>query len=69
MRPDIGASSAGESSPSVGILGGAVVQVRRCDVDRYVQCDWVRRPRSFPNVILEDTRDLCPRDVQLVEQN
>jgi hypothetical protein len=34
---------------------GAVVQVRRCNVDRYVQGDRLRRPRSFPNVILEDT--------------
>jgi hypothetical protein len=46
----------------------AVVEVRRCYVDRYVKCDRLRRPRSFPNVILEDTRDICMRDVQLIEQ-
>jgi hypothetical protein len=47
---------------------GAVAQVRRCNVDRYVQGDRLRRPLSFPNVILEDTRDICTRDVQLIER-
>jgi hypothetical protein len=46
---------------------GAVVKVRRCNVDRYVQCDRLRRPRSYPNVILEDTSDICTRNVQLIE--
>jgi hypothetical protein len=44
---------------------GAVV---RCNFDRYVQCHRLRRPRNFPNVSLEDTRDICTRDVQLVER-
>src|SRR6266849_2753695 len=43
-----------------------VVQVRRFNVDRYVQCDRLRRPHSFPNVVLEDTRDICTRDFQLI---
>src|SRR6267154_580573 len=48
---------------------GAVVQVRRmCNVHRYVKCDQLRRPRSFPNVILEDTRDICTRYVQLIKR-
>jgi hypothetical protein len=47
---------------------GAIAQVRRCNVDRYVQGDRLRRPHSFPNAILEDTRDICTRDVQLIEQ-
>src|SRR6266699_441600 len=46
----------------------AVAQVRRCNVDRYVQGDRLHRPHSFPNVILEDTRDICRRDVQLIER-
>ena len=45
---------------------GAVVQVRRCNVDRYVQCDSLRQPRSSPNVICENARDICTRDVQLI---
>src|SRR6266566_4249746 len=47
---------------------GAVAQARRCNVDRYVKCDRLGQPRSFPNVILEDTRDICRRDVQLIER-
>jgi hypothetical protein len=47
---------------------GAVVQVRGYNVDRHVQCDRLRRPCSFPNVIIEDTRDICVRDVQLIER-
>jgi hypothetical protein len=46
---------------------GTVVQFP-CNVDRYVQCDRLRRPCSFPNVILEDTRDIYTRDVQLIER-
>jgi hypothetical protein len=46
---------------------GAVAQVRRCNVKRYVQGGQWCRPHSFPIVILEDTRDICTRDVQLVE--
>jgi hypothetical protein len=38
------------------------------DLDRYVKCDRLHRPRGVPNVILEDTRDICTRDVQLIEQ-
>ena len=45
----------------------AAVQVRRSNFDRYVQSDRLRGPRSFPNVIIEDTRDICTRDVQLIE--
>jgi hypothetical protein len=48
---------------------GDVVQVQRCDVDRYVKCDQLHRRRSFPNVIPEDTRDVCTQDVQLVERD
>jgi len=44
---------------------GAVAQVRRCNVDCYVQGDRLRR---FPNVILENTGDICTRDVQLIER-
>jgi hypothetical protein len=46
---------------------GAVAQLR-CNLDRYVKCDRLRRPRGFPNVILEDTRDICTRDVQPIER-
>ena len=45
-----------------------VVQVRRCNVDRYVKCDWLCQPRSFPNAILEDTRDIYTRGIQLIKQ-
>jgi hypothetical protein len=48
---------------------GAVAQVWRCNVDRYVQGDRLRRRRRFPNVILEDTRDICMRNVQLIGRN
>ena len=41
----------------------AVVQVRSCNVDRYVKCDRLRRPRSFPDVILQDTRDIRAREM------
>jgi hypothetical protein len=55
----------------IAIIGwyawGAVAQVR-CNVDCYVQGDRLRRPRSFPNVILKDTWDICMRDVQLIER-
>jgi len=47
---------------------GGVVQIRRCDVDCYVNCDLLRRPRTFPNAILEDTRDIYTRDSQLIER-
>ncbi len=46
----------------------AFVLVRRYNLDRYVQCDRLRRPRSFPNAILEDTGNICTRDVQLIER-
>jgi hypothetical protein len=46
---------------------GAVAQVRG-NIDCDVQDDRLRRPRSFPIVILEDTRDICTRDVQLVKR-
>ena len=36
--------------------------------DRDIKCDRLRRPRSSPNVILEDTRDICTRDIQLIER-
>jgi hypothetical protein len=38
---------------------GAAVQGRRGNVDRYVKGDRLRRPRCLPNVILQDTRDIC----------
>ena len=44
---------------------GAVVRVRSCNVDCYVQRDRLRC--SFANVILENTRDICTRDVQVIE--
>jgi hypothetical protein len=47
---------------------GAVIQVRRCNNDRYVQCDRLRRPRSSPSAIPEDTMDICTRDVRLIER-
>jgi hypothetical protein len=38
----------------------AFVEVRRCNVDRYVKCDRLRRPRTnFFTIILEDTGDIC----------
>ena len=40
----------------------------RGDVDLYIKCGRTRRPRSIPNAILEDTRDICTRDVQPIEQ-
>jgi hypothetical protein len=42
---------------------GAVEKVRRCNIDRYVQGDRLRPPRSSPSVILEDTREICTRDI------
>jgi hypothetical protein len=47
----------------------AVIHGRRCDLDGCVECDWLCRPRSFRNVVLEDTRDICTRDVRLIERN
>jgi hypothetical protein len=47
---------------------GAAAQVRRCDVGRYVKYDRLRGPRSFPNAVLEDTRDIYTQDVQLIER-
>jgi hypothetical protein len=47
---------------------GAVVQVRMCNVDRYVKCDRLCQSRNFRNVILEDTGDICTGDVQLIER-
>ena len=44
------------------------VQDRGGNVDRYVKFDWLRRPRGIPNVILEDTRDICTQDVRSIEQ-
>ena len=46
---------------------GAFVQVQRCNVDRYEQCDRLGRMRGFYSAIPEDTRDTCTRDVQLIE--
>ena len=48
---------------------GVVVQGRRtrCDVNRYVQCDRLGRPRSFP-AVLEDTRDIWTRGIQSIER-
>jgi hypothetical protein len=46
---------------------GAVAQIRG-NIDCYVQGDRLRRPRSFPKVILEGTGDICTRDVQLIER-
>ena len=46
---------------------GAAVQVRSCDVGRYIQRNPLRRPLSFPGVVLENTRNICKRDVQLIE--
>jgi hypothetical protein len=46
----------------------AFVLVRRYNLDCYVQCDRLRRPRSFSNDILEDTRNICTQDVQLIER-
>ena len=48
--------------------GCAVVQARRCDVNCYVQSDRLGRPRSSPNAIPEDTRDICTQDIQLIKQ-
>ena len=42
------------------------VSRRRTYIGRYVQYDWLGRLRSFPNVILEDTGDICKRDIQLI---
>ena len=46
---------------------GVVVQGRRarCDVNRYVQCDLLGRPRSL-RIILEDTRDIWTRGIQSI---
>jgi hypothetical protein len=44
----------------------AAVKVRRCDVDHYAECDQLRRPRSSPDTILEDARDIWTRDVQMI---
>ena len=46
---------------------GAVILVRRYNNDRYVQSDRLRRLRSFPSAIPEDTMDICTRDIQLIE--
>jgi hypothetical protein len=46
----------------------AAVQGRWCNVHRDVKCDRLGRPRSFPNVIPKDTRDIWPRDIQSIEQ-
>jgi hypothetical protein len=56
----------GERVVIFGWYTWAVAQVRRCNVDRYVEGHRLRRPRSFP--ILEDTGYICTRDVQLIEQ-
>jgi hypothetical protein len=56
----------GERIVIFGWYTWAVVQVRRCNVDRYVEGDRLRRPRNLP--ILEDTGDICTRDVQLIER-
>ena len=37
-------------------------------MNRYVQSDRLGRSRSSPNATPEDTRDICTRDVQLIEQ-
>ena len=37
-------------------------------MDLYVQCDRLRRLRSSPSAITEDTLDICTRDVQLIER-
>jgi hypothetical protein len=44
----------------------AAVKVRRCDVDHYAKCDQLRRPRSSPDAILKDARDIRIRDVQMI---
>ena len=46
----------------------AGVQDRGGNVDCYVKFNRLRRPRGIPNVILEDTRDICTRDVRSIEQ-
>jgi len=69
MRPSVEAFLAGESLPLVGILrsllygfGGVILSVM------YTVTDWGRL-RSSTSTIPEDTRDICIRDVQLIEQN
>jgi hypothetical protein len=79
MRPGMVASSTAELLSSIGIPGGGVVQVRtrRRNVDRYVKrvtlyitvnIDRLRRPRTSHNSVLEYTRDICTRDVQLIDR-
>ena len=68
MRPAIVASSVGGWGGGVNTYGWAVVQARRCDIDCNVQCDWLGRPRSTPNAIPQNTRDICKRDVQTIKQ-
>ena len=45
---------------------GAVIRVRS-NVHRQIKYDRLRRPRSFPNTILEDTTDIYMRSAQLIE--
>jgi hypothetical protein len=52
----------------ITMYGWAVVQARRRNIDRYVQSDRLGRLRSSPTAIPEDTRDICTRDIQLIEQ-
>jgi hypothetical protein len=81
MRPGMVAYSTTELLSSIGIPagGGGVVQVRtrRRNVDRYVKrvtlyitvnIDRLRRPRTSHNSVLEYTRDICTRDVQLIDR-
>ena len=66
MRRGIVASSAGRMDTFRWYIWGAVGQVQRGFIDRYAECDWLRRLRKLPNIILEDTRDIYTRDVQLI---
>jgi hypothetical protein len=67
MRPGIVASSTGRIDTFPWYIWGAVGQVRRGYIDRYVECERVRQPRGLPNTILEDIRDIYTRDVQLIK--
>src|SRR6266852_814755 len=51
-----------------GCYNREAVVVRRCNVDCNVNCDRLRRPCSSPNVILEDTRNIYTRGLQLSKQ-
>jgi hypothetical protein len=66
MCPGIVASSAGRINTFRWYIWGAVGHDRRGYIDRYAECERVRRRCVLPNII-EDTRDIYTRDVQLIE--